>query len=135
MLDRACADMTRPELQQKAASLPLSDFASGWLPAWQSATTTNGTARAAADAATDEDKGWTAELAIPLASLPANMFPPPANGQHWGVNVLVDSRGNGPAPAPAVRRWCLTPTPDPEGPGARWTRIRWDNRKANEVKP
>ncbi len=134
LLAATCSDPANLELKQQAAALKLDELTAAFAPVWQSATTTNGTIRAAADAAADVDTGWTAELAIPFASLPADVFPPPANGHTWHINLLVDSRGNGAAPAPELRRLCLTPTADAEGTGARWTPLRWDARKAGEGK-
>ena len=43
----------------------------------------------------DQDRGWTAELAIPLASLPGVKGPIPARGEVWRMNLYRLRQGPG----------------------------------------
>ena len=114
--------------------MQLGKTGSEWEPAWKAAVSVQGSARRPDEPAADEDTGWTAEVAIPIASLPKPLFQPPAGGVTWRFNIVLTNCGNGPAPAPEKRIWYLVPNADPIGIGARRMPLAFDDRRVDGTK-
>lgn len=68
------------------------------------------------------DGGWSAEVAIPFASLPPEISGVPGNDQRWRANVVI-ARGPGASPS----SWGWSPVSDAAGIGAptRWAAIHF----------
>ncbi|HUW30447.1 MAG TPA: PQQ-binding-like beta-propeller repeat protein, partial [Planctomycetota bacterium] len=127
-LGRAAAD---PKFQEDLANLKLEQTGPAWNPEWQAAVRLQGSLNNPGD----QDTAWTAEIAIPFESLPPGLFnQKPGPNTTWQANVIVHSIGNGPAPAPEHRTWCVCTVLDPGSLGvpSRWMPFRLDAKTVDE---
>jgi len=124
-------DAADPKFQDELAALKLEQTGPAWNPEWQAAVRVQGSLNTPGDA----DTSWTAEIAIPFASLPAPLFnQKPGPNTAWLANVIVHGIGNGPAPAPEHRTWSVSTVLDPASLGApsRWMPFRLDAKTVDE---
>jgi len=124
-------DAADPKFQEDLADLKLDQTGPAWNPEWQAAVRLQGSLNNPGD----QDTAWTAEIAIPFESLPPGLFnQKPGPGTTWQANVIVHSIGNGPAPAPEHRTWCVSTVLDPGSLGvpSRWMPFRLDAKTVDE---
>lgn len=106
-------DATDATLSAELKAARLEQTGNAWEPEWKAAVSVQGLPRQPGVPVT----GWTAEIAIPFAALPAGLTSPPRPGQTWRLNLVVTEPATATTPARALY---LAPNDDPVGPGARW---------------
>ena len=109
------ADAEKIQVEIEGMKLPATG--SAWNTEWKAVTSNGGS-----------PTSWTAEIAIPLASLPQPLFAKSPKGQTWHINIIVNDVGKASPSRPARKIRCAAPTfkPGDIGPGAKWLPIRFE---------
>ncbi len=113
MLTNLDRDSRAPDLAKTLKGLNLAVTGDAWNIEW------HGTILASEK---DGKAAWTAEIAIPLASLPKRLFEALRPGRMWRVNLLTATEGES---------WGLAPSGKPGAHGSRhrWPDLQFQNRQ------
>jgi len=105
------SDLADPKIKQAIDALKLEKTGAAWNPVWTSAVNVIGTVRSPEESRTDQDTGWSAEIAIPFESLPKSIAPPAAHGARWRIALALADRSEKTGAKPVL----LSVSPPVEG--------------------
>jgi len=103
------------KVKQTIDAMKLEATGAAWNPAWKCAIELDGSVRTPEEARQGDDRGWTAEIAIPFDSLPKGVGPVPGHGARWRFNVVLNNRSESAGSTPAMQVLSISPAPVENG--------------------